>query len=108
MIRVEAVRVQQRETHHRQIALGTYTEDRRMRKINSVQHRLEWVQPRALKMYYELRSDNELIATLGFRSLLGSFATAESAEGCWTFKRTGFLDASDDSRLRVGRRDRDI
>ena len=62
-----------------------------MRKINSVQHRLEWVQPRALKMYYELRSDNELIATLGFRSLLGSFATAESADGCWTFKRIGFL-----------------
>ena len=58
-----------------------------MRKINSVQRRLEWVQPGALKMYYELRSDNELIATLGFRSLLGSFATAESADGCWTFKR---------------------
>jgi hypothetical protein len=34
-----------------------------MREINSVQHRLEWVQPGALKMYYELRSDNELIAT---------------------------------------------
>jgi hypothetical protein len=62
-----------------------------MRKINSLQRRLEWVQPGALKMYYELRSDNELIATLGFRSLLGSFATAESADGCWTFKRIGFL-----------------
>jgi hypothetical protein len=62
-----------------------------MRKINSVQDQLEWVQPRALKMYYELQSDNELIATLGFRSLLGSFATAESADGCWTFKRIGFL-----------------
>ena len=34
-----------------------------MREINSVQRRLEWVQPGALKMYYELRSDNELIAT---------------------------------------------
>ena len=51
------------KTHHRPIALGTYTEDRRMREINSVQRRLEWVQPGALKMYYELRSDNELIAT---------------------------------------------
>jgi hypothetical protein len=62
-----------------------------MRKINSVQRRLEWVQPRALKMHYELRSDNELIATLGFRSVWGSFATAESADGCWTFKRVGFF-----------------
>ncbi len=27
-----------------------------MREINSVQRRLEWVQPGALKMYYELRN----------------------------------------------------
>ena len=51
---------------------------------------LEWVQPKALKMEYELRSGEEAVATLRFRSSFGSFATAESADGCWTFKRVGF------------------
>ena len=31
------------------------------------------------------------MATLRFRSIWGSLATAESADGCWTFKRVGFL-----------------
>ena len=52
---------------------------------------LEWTQPRALKMQYELRAGNEVVATLRFRSSFGSFATAESADGCWTFKRVGFF-----------------
>ena len=52
--------------------------------------KLEWVQPSAWKMQYELRAGDELIATLRFRSSFGSFATAESADGCWTFKRVGF------------------
>lgn len=51
---------------------------------------LEWMQPSAWKMEYELRAGDELIATLRFRSSFGSFATAESADGCWTFKRIGF------------------
>ncbi len=51
---------------------------------------LEWTQPSAWKMQYEMRADAELIATLRFRSSFGTFATAESADGCWTFKRIGF------------------
>ncbi|HWM91609.1 MAG TPA: hypothetical protein VN493_12655 [Thermoanaerobaculia bacterium] len=51
---------------------------------------LRWNQPRAPKMEYELRAGEELVATLRFRSSWGSFATAESADGCWTFKRVGF------------------
>jgi hypothetical protein len=51
---------------------------------------LEWVQPSAWKMEYELRAGDETIATLRFRSSFGSFARAESADGCWTFKRVGF------------------
>jgi hypothetical protein len=51
---------------------------------------LEWVQPSAWKMEYELHAGDELIATLRFRSSFGSFATTESADGCWTFKRVGF------------------
>lgn len=62
-----------------------------MRKIAGLAGReLKWVQPSVLKMEYELRADNELVATLRFRSSFGSFATGESLDGCWTFKRVGF------------------
>ena len=62
-----------------------------MRKIvELVDQPIEWVQPRVLKMHYELRAGDDLVATLRFRSSFGSFATGESADGCWTFKRTGF------------------
>src|SRR5919108_702043 len=62
-----------------------------MRKISElIDQQLKWLQPSALKMHYELRAGDELVGTLHFRSALGSFATAESADGCWTFKRVGF------------------
>lgn len=53
---------------------------------------LEWIQPKALKMEYELRVDgDESIASLRFNSsLFGFLATAESADGCWTFNQIGF------------------
>ena len=51
---------------------------------------LKWVQPHARKMEYELNAGTELVANLRFRSAFGSLATAESADGCWTFKRVGF------------------
>lgn len=51
---------------------------------------LKWVQPHASKMEYELRAGNAVAATLRFRSSFGSFATATSADGTWTFKRVGF------------------
>ena len=64
-----------------------------MRRIaDLVGQSLKWGQPSALKMEYELcTGDGELTATLHFRSSFGSFATAESADGCWTFKRIGFF-----------------
>lgn len=53
---------------------------------------LTWEQPSALKMDYELRTEGgEPAATLRFRSSFGSFATAEGADVCWTFKRIGFF-----------------
>lgn len=62
-----------------------------MRKIfDLASHELKWSQPSAMKEEFELRTASELVATLHFRSSLGSFATAESADGCWTFKRIGF------------------
>jgi hypothetical protein len=51
---------------------------------------IRWSQPHAAQTEYELRSGADLLATLKFRNMFGTFATAESADGCWTFKRVGF------------------
>lgn len=51
---------------------------------------LQWMQPSAWREAYELRAGEEVVATLRFRSAFGSFATAETADDCWTFKRVGF------------------
>lgn len=51
---------------------------------------LSWQQPSAMHRVYELRAGDAHVATLSFRSDWGSQATAESADGCWTFKRVGF------------------
>ncbi len=50
----------------------------------------KWTQPAALSRRYELIVDGDVAATLEFRSSLGSFATARTGDGAWTFKRTGF------------------
>jgi hypothetical protein len=77
-----------------------------MKKIKELfDQQIEWVQPRALKMHYELRASDELVATLRFRSSLGSFATGESADGCWTFKRVGFWQTRVTVRLCDGEND---
>jgi len=60
------------------------------RIVEVVGQPLEWTKPSALTMQYELRAGDAIVATLGFRSSFGSFATGQSAEGCWTFKRVGF------------------
>jgi hypothetical protein len=63
-----------------------------MRKIvEVVSQSLDWVQPTALEMRYELRAGDDPVATLVFRNMFGSFATGRSADGCWTFKRVGFF-----------------
>jgi len=51
---------------------------------------LRWVQPHVFDRTYELRDGDDLVATLSFRSTFGSFATARTADGVWTFKRVGF------------------
>ncbi len=63
-----------------------------MKKIAEyINQKLHWQQPSMLKMEYELHAENdEVIASLKFKSSFGSFATAECADGCWTFKRVGF------------------
>lgn len=62
-----------------------------MRKITELNDGMEWVQPDGLKMQYELHAGGDVAATLRFRSSFGTLPTAESADGCWTFKRVGFF-----------------
>jgi hypothetical protein len=63
-----------------------------MRKLHEVAGQsLKWTQPSTFKKVFELRAGDEVVATLKFRSALGSFATGESADGAWTFKRVGFF-----------------
>ena len=52
---------------------------------------LTWTQPKALKQAFELRAGEDVVGTLEFRNSFGSFATGESADGRWTFKRQGFF-----------------
>ena len=59
---------------------------------NLEQAGLSWIQPKARERFFELRSGDPLFATLSFRSGFGTMATAETAEGSWTFKRAGFLN----------------
>jgi hypothetical protein len=63
-----------------------------MKKIAELtRQQLKWVQPGMFKTHYELRAGDEIAATLRFRSSFGTLATGQSADGCWTFKRVGFL-----------------
>jgi len=58
-----------------------------------VRDHLRWEQPRVFGRAWELRHGDDTVATLTFRSAFGSFATAASADGSWTFKRVGFWQA---------------
>lgn len=51
---------------------------------------MRWIQPRKLRMNYQLVRGTDVITTLRFKSCWGSLATVENADGCWTFKRSGF------------------
>lgn len=68
---------------------------------------LRWSQSSALKLKEEseLRAGADLGGTLKLRSMLGTLATAESADGCWTFKRVGFFQNRATIRARGSERD---
>ena len=56
-----------------------------------IERQLHWKQPSALKQRHELRDGESEVATLEFRNSLGTLATAQTAEGSWSFKRVGFF-----------------
>ena len=52
----------------------------------------KWHQPQALNRFHQMTVDGREAATLRFvKNWGGSLATAECAQGRWTFKRSGFL-----------------
>ena len=63
-----------------------------MRRIENLTGKtLTWVQDKSKRRTYELRSDNATFACLRFERVLGSLATAETANRKWTFDRKGSL-----------------
>ena len=66
-----------------------------MRKIvEFIGRDLTWVRPELWKREYELRSQDEVVAALRFKSPFSSQASGESGEGSWIFKRIGFLQTT--------------
>lgn len=64
-----------------------------MVSIKQVAHlQLDWTQPSWTKREYTLATNEQPVATLRFSSALGNAATAQSADGCWTFDRSGVLN----------------
>jgi hypothetical protein len=60
-----------------------------MRQISEVaDQELLWVQPAKMKMDFELRAGDEVVATLGWQR--ASLATGRTSDHEWTFKREGF------------------
>jgi hypothetical protein len=51
---------------------------------------LRWSQPDTRQRIYVLHASSRRMATLTFRSPSGSFAVGHSADGSWSFERTGF------------------
>ena len=70
----------------------------------AVNYKLAWSQPNAFKEEYELTSDIGQLGTLNFRSSWGTLAVAETADGCWTFKRVGFFS----TRVSIRRCDSEV
>jgi hypothetical protein len=64
-----------------------------MKSLKDVQDKtLNWVQPKAMHQFFELRDQNELFGTIFFPKSVGSLAEAEAFDGKWTFKRVGFFN----------------
>lgn len=53
---------------------------------------LEWRQPKTFADWYELHSEDQVLGTLTFPSLLSTLATAETVVGSWTLEEAGILD----------------
>jgi len=73
--------------------------------VDVIHNHPRWVQPRVLERAWEFQQGDDRVATLTFRSAFGSFATATSADGSWTFKRVGFWQTRATVRAEGGTED---
>jgi hypothetical protein len=53
---------------------------------------LRWLRAEQDRHEFQLAAEDDVVATLRWKSTVGSLAVAESAQGRWTLKRTGFLN----------------
>ncbi len=53
---------------------------------------LKWIHPEATRRYYELRSGDDVLASLAWDESDESAATAKAGDRSWTFRRLGFLN----------------
>jgi len=52
---------------------------------------LKWSKRKGVRKQFELSSGDEKLGTLVWQKTFGSLARAETPEGTWTFKRSGFI-----------------
>lgn len=63
-----------------------------MQSIREVAHLpLNWKQPSATTLGYELRTDEQVVATLEFPRFLRGVAIGKCADGCWHVKQLGWI-----------------
>ena len=60
---------------------------------------LEWLHPDLFRREHELRGGTDLYGSLSWERMFGSLATAETADGSWTFKRSGFMTTEVTARV---------
>ncbi|MGE5221694.1 MAG: hypothetical protein ACM3PY_04605 [Omnitrophica WOR_2 bacterium] len=57
----------------------------------AIGNEIEWIQPKINQRSYVLCTGDTVFASLRFETSFGSLASAEAADGSWTFKRVGFF-----------------
>ncbi|MFH0988408.1 MAG: hypothetical protein V1799_00135 [bacterium] len=63
-----------------------------MRSISSIiDHTLTWSQPKVFSQSYELRFGDEFVATMTFPKNFSNLAMAHTADGDWSYERTGMF-----------------
>jgi hypothetical protein len=60
---------------------------------------LRWTQPDTHQRLFELRDGERVHAHLRIERHAGTLATGETATGCWTFKRVGFMSPRVTARI---------
>jgi hypothetical protein len=73
-----------------------------MRSLTGTATGLRWSRPSVFRREFELRAGEELVATLTIRGAFRPVGTVESADGTWTFTRTGFFQNRGTIRARGG------